>query len=146
MNSSVDTLKNQEDGSSSTRRKFMKMLGFAASAGIATAVAAAPVDIDLDQPPAFTECRSLENMKLAYDRQMLAHLCLMCELMREWYKANRDGIQLTCPEFAGALYDFMVESRSSARAVAKAAGIELDKSYIAKRAAEFREQAMGGAA
>lgn len=86
------------------------------------------------------------KMLAEYNRQMLAHVCLMSELMRGWFVANEDNIREIWPEAEADLYDFMFETHASARVVARAAGIELDQAYIAKRVAAYRLKAEGGAA
>ena len=151
MNSIARTPKNQEDGSSTGRRNFLKMLGFASVAGVATApavmpAAAAPVGAEMGHANPFGRYDSHADMKRDYDVHMLAHMCMMVELTREWFRVNAVELYQECPEIAGNLHDLTQEAKLSARTLAKSAGIVLDQAYIASQVAKYESLAMGGAA
>lgn len=111
-------------------RGLVGKLGAATLAALGTmgAVTAAPREALAVVLPAAPTASDIHST--ATPVKELAHLCLMAELMREWFNANEDRIAVKCPEFKGDLEDFMVEMHTSARVVAKSAGVTLDTKYI----------------
>lgn len=151
MNTNSSEAKNQQVPAG--RRGFLRKISVAAGAlatasvplhaGAVEAVAGLPRDANGFVIPApHDELKTLKE----YNSHMLAQVCLMAELMREWYKANQTNIQRIWPEAEAELYDFMFEQYAATRVVARAAGVELDRAFIAKQAAAYRLKSTGGAA
>jgi hypothetical protein len=73
----------------------------------------------------------------AIDIESLAHLLLMVEMLREWYRVHEDELRAVRKVFGYENpHDLFVHGAALARAVGISAGIELDRAFIASFAAD----------
>lgn len=125
------------------RRGFLRRAGATALAAIAAAgvpvEASATASVAVKDANGFVQSAPIDPVQQLADYNMaiLSHLCLASELMREWYLANEQHMEGAARASFIELHDLTSETRSSARTVARTAGIEIDMAYIAKRRADF---------